>query len=114
MLPLLVITLSIVYLGWKWVYRGRYGFVTEKYVSLRTAVAKSGRIPSSATPGDIVRESARLPAGEAIKEFVAIYERHRFGCKIMGPDDRKRYSKLLRTIKKKLKNRPFLTPPGRR
>ena len=106
-LPPLAVSLTFVYLIRKGLHRRRYGFVSEKYVRLRAAVTRGGRLSASSTPGDIVRVSARLPAGEEIREFVMIYERHRFGCKIMSPDDRKRYCSLLRSIKKRLKKSPL-------
>jgi hypothetical protein len=87
--------------------RKRYGFVSEKYLNLRATMGKGGPLSPSTTPREIINKSARLQVGDEVREFIRLYEGHRFGGKQMNPEDRKRYGLLLRTIKKGLKRRSF-------
>lgn len=82
----------------------RYGVVSQKYVDLRKAIAGAGvTVPFSVTPGEVVSKARGLPVEGEVREFIRLYEEHRFGQKRMGPDDRKRYGSLLMTIKIGLK-----------
>ena len=82
----------------------RYGFVSQKYVDLRKTIAGAGvTVPLSVTPGEVVSKVHSLPIEGEVRAFMRLYEEHRFGRKQIGPEDRKRYLILLRTIKRGLK-----------
>ncbi|MEW6053086.1 MAG: DUF3488 and transglutaminase-like domain-containing protein [Nitrospirota bacterium] len=83
-------------------YPGRYSFVTAQYISLRKYLKKKGMdINPSLTSSEIQREAARN-GPSLIREFLIIYEEHRFGGKKMTGQDRERYNLLLKEIKKQI------------
>ena len=99
----LVTGLSVFFL-WKKIRFRRGGFVTGRYMQLKNMMKKRGaRISASSTPSEVVREGMRLGADKRIREFVALYEEHRFGGREMEGEMRTRYQKLLREIMKEMK-----------
>jgi transglutaminase-like putative cysteine protease len=107
LIPSLLVGSSLIYIiRWR-MRRKRCGFVSEKYLNLRATMGKGGQLSPSTTPREIINKSARLQVGDEVREFIRLYEGHRFGGKQMNPEDRKRYSLLLRTIKKGLKGKSF-------
>jgi len=81
----------------------KFGFITERYLSLRRSLRRKGLgMKQSVTPGDIKRAGAALGMGEDLDEFLRIYEDHRFGNRELSQEDRERYDRLLKQVKKKM------------
>jgi len=81
----------------------KYGFITERYLSLRRLLSRRGlRIKPSMTAGDLQRTA--LPSGISadLDEFLRLYEEHRFGRRELSPEDRERYERLLKEMKRKI------------
>ncbi len=81
----------------------KYGFITERYLSLRRLLSRRGlRIKPSMTAGEIQRTA--LPSGISadLDEFLRLYEEHRFGRRELSPEDRERYERLLKEMKRKM------------
>jgi hypothetical protein len=82
----------------------REGFVTGRYIKLRNIMKRRGaHITPSSTPSEVMREGMRLGTDKMIREFITLYEGHRFGGREMERETRVRYRKLLREIVKGLK-----------
>jgi protein-glutamine gamma-glutamyltransferase len=81
----------------------KFGFITERYLSLRKSLTRKGfGIKKSMTPGDIKQAGAALGIAEDLEEFLRIYEEYRFGKRELMPEDRERYVRLLKEMKKKM------------
>jgi transglutaminase-like putative cysteine protease len=106
LIPSLLLLFPLVYLVRGVMSRKRRGFVSRKYVNLKKAMERRGRaFALSVTPEEIVNEAGGLQVEGEVREFMRLYEEHRFGRRQMGPEERKRYDLLLRTIKRGLKKR---------
>jgi hypothetical protein len=82
----------------------RDGFVTGLYIQLKTLMKKRGAsITPSSTPSEVVREARRLGPDKRIREFITLYEEHRFGGREMNGENRVRYQRLIREIIKEVK-----------
>ena len=102
--PLSLLLFCIIYMILKAIGKKRYGFVSQKYMDLRKAIAGTGdTVPFSVTPGEVISKVRNLQIEGEVSEFVRLYEEHRFGRKQMARDVRKRYGSLLRAIKRGLK-----------
>jgi hypothetical protein len=53
------------------------------------------------TAGEIKKMALPLGASVDIEDFLRMYEEHRFGGREMSAEDRERYVRLLREIKKR-------------
>jgi len=81
----------------------KIGFITERYLSLRRSLRRKGvGMNQSVTPGNIKQAGASLGMAEDLDEFLSIYEEHRFGKRELSPEDRERYDRLLKQLKKKM------------
>jgi len=81
----------------------KYGFITERYLSLKNLLGKKGiAIKRSMTPGEIKQAGVSLGLTGDLEEFLAIYEEHRFGQKPLQPETRARYELLLKKMRKEL------------
>ena len=67
----------------------REGFVTGRYIKLRNMMKKRGaHITPSSTPSEVMREGMRLGTDKRIREFITLYEEHRFGGREMDGEKR--------------------------
>ncbi len=99
---------SLIYLFRRFVSLKRMDIVSRKYVNLKKAMASRGpTFSSSATPDEILDKAEGLRIAGEVKEFLELYQLHRFGCIHMNPEGRKRYGQLLRKIRRMLKRRFF-------
>jgi hypothetical protein len=81
-----------------------YGFITGRYMQLKKMIKKRGaHISSSSTPSEVMREGMRLGTDKRIREFITLYEEHRFGGRGMNGEKRVRYQRLLQEIMKEVK-----------
>lgn len=104
LVPSSVLLACLIYVIRRAMGRKRYGFVSRKYVDIRNAIAGPGvALPFSITPGEVVNKARGLPIEGEVREFMRLYEEHRFGRKQMGPGELKKYGSLLRNIKTGLK-----------
>jgi hypothetical protein len=79
----------------------KYGYVTAGYLKLKnTLKSKGANITPSTTPSEAKQEAIQLGMDGKIGEFIQIYEEHRFGGREMKGEDRARYRKLLKEIKR--------------
>jgi hypothetical protein len=92
----------VLYLFFQMVRIRKYGFVTEKYLAFRRVMRKRGiSMKQSMTAGEIKKMALPLGASVDIEDFLRMYEEHRFGGREMSAEDRERYVRLLREIKKR-------------
>ena len=83
--------------------RRKYGFLTERYLSLRRLLNRKGvSVKQSLTAGEVRRMACHLGMAEDLDAFLQIYEKHRFGNGALSPEERIRYETLLEKIKKRL------------
>ena len=81
--------------------RRKYGFVTAIYLEFRTLLKKRGfRLTDSMTAGDIRDMTGTSSIAGAVREFVDLYEWHRFGQRNMTDGERKQYEQMLAQIKR--------------
>jgi hypothetical protein len=81
----------------------KYGFITERYLALRRSLKKKGfGMDQSVTPANIKQACVTLVIAEDLDEFLRIYEEHRFGKRELSAEDRERYDRLLKQMKKKM------------
>ena len=82
----------------------REGFVTGRYIKLRNMMKKKGaHITPSSTPSEVMREAMRLGTDKRTREFITLYEEHRFGGREMDREKRVRYQKLMQEISADIK-----------
>jgi transglutaminase-like putative cysteine protease len=89
----------------------RRGFVSGTYISLRNLMTGRGRRAAATTPGEVLRVSVKSGMEREIREFLRMYQEHRFGCKAMNPRERKKYALLLKRIRKGLKKKSGMANP---
>jgi len=86
------------------VFRGRrrkYGFVTTIYLEFREVLKKRGvRLTDAMTAGDIRDMTGTSHIAEAVREFIHLYEQHRFGQRTITDAERERYKQVLAQIKR--------------
>ncbi len=81
--------------------RRKYGFVTVLYLEFRAFLKKRGfPLTESMTAGDIRDMTSRSSIEGAVREFVHLYERHRFGERTMTDGEREHYEQVLAQIKR--------------
>ena len=91
----------VLYLFFHVVRIRKYGFVTERYLAFRRVMRKKGiRMTQSMTAGEVKQMALPLGITDDLEEFLRIYEEHRFGQRELSPEDRERYIRLLKKIKK--------------
>jgi transglutaminase-like putative cysteine protease len=97
-----VITLTaLLFIIFKAFKRKRYGFVTSQYVKLRKDLKKKGlNITPYMTSQEIQRAAVRSGFDGNVSEFFRIYEKYRFGNKLMSEEEKAGYCRLLKEIKK--------------
>jgi len=79
----------------------RYGFVTGQYMKLQKVLKRKGIvIKQSSTSSEVRNEALQLGTFQRILEFIKLYEEYRFGRREMGREDRARYQRLIKEIKK--------------
>jgi transglutaminase-like putative cysteine protease len=85
----------------RWRDSRRYGFVTAAYLDFRKLLKKSGLpLTDSMSSGDIRTMLRDKKFGGEAEEFLALYEKHRFGGRVMDIQATSRYKELLGRIKK--------------
>jgi hypothetical protein len=90
----------IIYYGVSGFRRRRYGYVTAIYLELRELLKKKGfRLTDSMTAGDIRDMTGTSSMSGAVREFVRLYELHRFGKRQVTAEQKTRYELLLARIK---------------
>jgi transglutaminase-like putative cysteine protease len=81
----------------------RYDFLTAQYVKVRNSVRRRGaRVSVSSTAAEVAEEAVRLGMNGKIREFVATYEGHRFGGREMSGEDRVKYKRLMKEIRREI------------
>jgi hypothetical protein len=76
-----------------------FPFVTAEYVKLRNILKKQGAdISINSTPADVRREAIRLGFDKDVSDFIAMYERFRFGGHAMTGVERKRYRNIFSKV----------------
>ncbi len=104
LLPALL--LPLVYLIRKAKSLEKMDFVSRKYVSLKKKMARGGfDFSSSTTCEEILNRAEGLQIKEQLREFLKLYQYHRFGCVQMSPEVRRKYVQLLQTIRRGLKRK---------
>ena len=100
-LVLLILSVSALLVVFRRLRMKRYGFVSGNYLIFRKFLKRKGmRILPSTTAEDIRKRMSRPEAARKAEEFMALYERCRFGGKEMGRDEKTRYLMLLKEVKK--------------
>jgi hypothetical protein len=80
----------------------KYGFITENYLAFRRVIRKKGiRMKQSMTAGEVKQMASPLGMSDDLEDFLRLYEEHRFGQRALSPEDRDRYIRLLKKIKKR-------------
>lgn len=103
-IPLLCILFGGIFLLVRGIKVRRHSFVSGKYIELRKLMTRrGGRATAATTSAEVLRMSGGSGMEKEIREFVRIYEEHRFGCKVMGPAQKKQYVLLLRQIRNGLR-----------
>ena len=83
----------------------RRGICNGLVYKLRNMIKKRGaHITPSSTPSEVMREGMRLGTDKRIREFITLYEEHRFGGREMDGEKRVRYQKLLQEIMANMKS----------
>jgi transglutaminase-like putative cysteine protease len=99
--PAAIMLTALLLIIFKAFKRKRYGFVTAQYVKLRKDLKKKGlKISPYMTSQEMQRAAAKSGFDGNISEFVRIYEKYRFGNKLMPDEEKVRYRQLLKEIKK--------------
>jgi len=81
----------------------RHNFFTAQYMKVRNLVGRKGiRITDSTTAAEVVKEAVHLGVNGKIREFVAIYEEHRFGGREVSAEDKMKYKRLTKEIGKQI------------
>ncbi len=81
----------------------KYSYATERYLSLKRLLRRRGiRMKHSMTSGDIKQKASSLDIADDLDEFLRIYEGHRFGRRELKQEDREKYDRLLKEIRKKI------------
>jgi hypothetical protein len=94
-----MVTALVVFFLLKKIRFRREGFVTGRYVKLRNMMKTRGaHITPSSTPSEVMREGIRLGTDKRIREFITMYEEHRFGGRDMDGEKKVRYQKLMQKI----------------
>jgi transglutaminase-like putative cysteine protease len=106
MIPFLCSLLVAILLLVRSVTARRHDFLSGKYLALRKLLTGRRRNAAATTSGELLRMSSGSGIEKEIGEFLRLYEEHRFGCRAMGPAERKRYAFLLKEIRNGLKRRP--------
>ncbi len=84
----------------------RMDFVSREYASLKKIMARAGfDFSASATCQEILSRSEGLQIEEELREFLGLYQHHRFGCVQMSSEDRMKYVLLLRKVRRGLKRK---------
>ena len=105
LIPLLVVAVLTAVILLRLPKRERYGFLSGYYLILRHLIERKGlKVRPSSTPSEVARETSHLDTAADIREFIAIYEKCRFGGSELTAEDRKRYLDLLAKIKIRLKS----------
>ena len=83
-------------------------------MKVRSSLGKKGvRFTAAATPGEVADRAMRLGINGKIGEFMAMYERHRFGGGEMSKDERMKYKRLVKEIRKQAGSHVFSLPSVR-
>jgi transglutaminase-like putative cysteine protease len=81
----------------------RYNFFTAQYMKVRNSVRRRGvRVVVSTTPAEVAENAVHLGMNGKIREFIAIYEEHRFGGREMPGEDRVKYKRLMKEIRRQI------------
>jgi transglutaminase-like putative cysteine protease len=81
----------------------KLGIITERYLTLRKKFRRKGLVMQrSVTARDIRQAGESLGITGDLEEFLRIYEEHRFGKRDLSTEDRERYERLLKELKKKM------------
>jgi transglutaminase-like putative cysteine protease len=96
----LLVTVFIFFMRLKFV---RYGFFTAQYLKVRNSVRRKGvRVTVSTTPAELMEKAFRLGMDGKIREFIELYEEHRFGGREMSAADRVKYKKLMKELRRQI------------
>ena len=96
----LLVTIVIFLMRLKFV---RYNFFTAQYMKVRNSVRRKGvRVTVSTTPAELMEKAVRLGVDGKIREFIELYEEHRFGGREMSGEDRVKYRRLMKEIRKEV------------
>jgi protein-glutamine gamma-glutamyltransferase len=83
----------------------RYGIASAQYIKLRTLIRKKGaKISPSSTPAEVKKELMRFGINNKAAEFIALYERYRFGGIEIKREDRARLQRLMREIAEQIRS----------
>ena len=85
----------------RWRSRRKHGFVTAAYLDFRKSMKKNGLpLTDSMSSGDIRSLLRDKKFGAKAEEFLALYEMHRFGGRVMSGQVSQRYKALSQQIKR--------------
>jgi transglutaminase-like putative cysteine protease len=81
----------------------RHNFFTAQYIKVRNLVRRKGiRITVSTTAAEVAEASVHLGMNGKIEEFIAMYEEHRFGGRQMSGEDRMKFKRLVKEIRRQI------------
>ncbi|NWF99308.1 MAG: DUF3488 domain-containing protein [Nitrospirae bacterium] len=90
---------TIAFLIYKSLKREHYAYPTIQYLKAVKILKKKGiKVTDTMTSTEIKSIFVENSLKEKIEELITMYEEHRFGGKILTPDDKKRYRDLVREI----------------
>jgi hypothetical protein len=102
---LLISTVVVTLFLLKHIQLKRYGFVTGHYIKLQKVLKRKGIvIRQSSTSSEVRNEALQLGTFQRILEFIKLYEEYRFGRREIGREGRSRYQRLIKEIKRELRN----------
>jgi transglutaminase-like putative cysteine protease len=81
-----------------------YNFFTAQYMEVRNSVRRKGvRVTVSTTPAEMAEGAVHLGMDGKIREFVKIYEEHRFGGREMSGKERVKYKRMMKEIRSQIR-----------
>ena len=81
----------------------RHNFFTAQYMKVRNSIRKKGvRVTVSTTAAEVAEKAVHLGMDGKIRKFIAIYEEHRFGGREMSEEDRLKYKRLAKEIRRQI------------
>ena len=81
----------------------RYSFLTAQYMKVRNSIRKKGvRVTMSTTAAEVAEKAVHLGMDGKIREFIATYEENRFGGREMSREDRVKYKRLMKEIRRQI------------
>jgi transglutaminase-like putative cysteine protease len=81
-----------------------YRFFTAQYIKVRNSLRRKGvSVTVSTTPAELMEKVVHLVTDGKIREFIELYEEHRFGGREMSAADRLKYKRLTKEIRRQIR-----------